>query len=438
MSFPLPIKHARASALVKFNTPKSLRGARKWFGACQSNKSFNDTNVTTAANWGGGSKLEAEAPYNAVRLIWISRSTNAIVGSKSLIGVHETMSTANTATRFQPMINGVTASGVVAAPNVLGWRAVTWNGQPTVDHPAATTAAQVRVSDWMDLTSVPRTDGGTRPILLTRNENPVTGAGPAIFSAAGIDALQTPKQANRGRVLQLFTDPNMVSNPSAVAGTMGLFTYEVFPEFRYNVPSLSVCGVGDSILQSEGLGLTGVVSSWGARACYDVSTPERPVDWVNCGSSGKPFSDFWARFNELVDAGYVPDVLVVMPLSVNDYSTDMANLPYYIERGKSRAQQVYEYAKAKGIRNIVFIPLMPYNPLSAPSDLLRKAYNNWLENFASAMDCPFLDFRELGNGATPERWLPGYNAFNDGLHPNERAVETVMAPALSAILANCA
>lgn len=421
--------------VASFAQALSLRGAQKWFGAAQNGNTFNETSVFSTANYGAGMKIEAEAPFTAVRLIWVSRVANAMTGSKAIVGVTEMADTSVAAQAFHPRIGGSTYNTVVAAPNTLGWRAVTWGGNATVDHPAANTAAQVKVSDWIPLTSVPRADGGVRPLLLIRAEHDgAAGGGFATFSSSLVSVLRTPIAAARERILQLFIGTNLVSNASAVNGSLNTACFEVYPEFRYSVPSLSVCGVGDSITQCEAIGLTGRITSWGMRACAEVSTPQRPVNWVSCAAAGKSFSEYWARFLELHAAGYSPDVLVVTPFSVNDYNGDLPGFAGYIEQGKVRAQQVLEFAQANKIRSVVFFPLCPYNSLGAADDLKRLEYNAWLRDFAAATGNYCLNVDALGSGATPERWKPEYNYNSDGIHPGEFAVDTVMTPALASIL----
>lgn len=393
---------------------KSLRGAAKWFGAAQNGNTFNETaGVFTLANYGGGQKIEAEAPFNAVRLFWISRVANAMTASKSLIAVTETADVSVAATAFQPVISGTTYNTAVTFPSTLGWRAVTWAGASTVDHPAANLAAQVKVSDWMNIDSVPRADGGTRPLLLIRNEHDgASQGGFATFSNSSIAVLRNPIQAFRGRVLQTFTGTNMVSSVGSVNGAIGTATYEVYPEFRYNVPSLSVCGVADSISQNESLGLTGGITSWGARGCYDASSLTRPVNWVSCNAAGKQFSEFWQRFLELSAAGYVPDVLVIAPLSINDWSGDTNNFSGYIEQAKSRAQLIHEFAQTNKIRNIVYIGHYPWSSISLPNEVKRLAWNAWLATFATNTGQKFLDFSVLSDGNG--KWNSAYNRRNGG------------------------
>lgn len=414
----------------------SLRGALKWFGCIRNSKMFNETSTFTNATYGAGMKIEAEAPFSAVRLYWISRAANAMTGSKAIVGVTESSDTTVAAQAFHPRIDGVTYNTVVSGAQVNGWRAVTWASNPTVDHAAGLTAPVIQVSDWIQLSSVPRADGGERPLFLLRAEHDgATGGAFATYSEGATSAVRTPIAAARNRIMQLFIGTNLVSTPSAVNGALNTAMFEIIPEFRYNVPALNVCGVGDSTLACDGLGLTAqAFTAWGNRACMEVSTPERPVHWVNMGCSGRPFADFWLRFQELFTAGYRPDVLVVMPLSVNDYTGDVANMGFYIERGKMRAQEVLEFAQTNKVRNVVFVPLLPYNSLSATDSKKRLDYNTWLAEFAKTTGSAYLDISKVGDGGTPERWLPSLNYAADGIHENELGVENVFTPALVKVL----
>lgn len=412
-------------------------GAQKWFGSVQNSKSFNDTGVfsgTTYPGYGGGLKIEAEAHFSAVRLAWVSRVPNAMTASFAVVAATETADTSVAATAFQPIVNGTTYNSLATTIQPYGYKQATWNGAATVDHPAANLAAQVKVSDRIPCSSVPRADGGSRPLLLIRGQRGGTTDGDfATYSNAGISAIRTPNTAARGRVLQLCTGTNLVSN-LASNGSLGTVSYEIFPIFEYDVPALTVFGTGDSIFQAEGLSLTGVVTSWGWRGCADASTPQRPINWVNAGCSGKGFPEYWARTQELISAGVTPNVLIVEPMSLNDYNGNVLELAYRIEVGKARAKEVIKYARDNSIANVCYVGLLPWNTLSAANDNLRKAYNTWLANFATAAGAGYLDFSALGDGASPERWVVGYNNASDGIHENEVAIDAVMAPALTAYL----
>lgn len=417
------------------NTLKSLKAASKWFGSNINNSTVNEQAVSLfdTANYGSGFKIEAEAPFVAVRLWWVNRAPNTLLDSKSLVGVTETADISTPASAFQPVINGTVANSVVNFPATNGWRAATWDGNTTVDHAASTESqAVVRVSDWIPLTSVPRTDGGERPILLVRNQRS-TGKF-AVYSNSNIAAMRTPSDANRGRLLTLFSGANMVSTPGAVNGTASTASLEVFPEFKYAVPSLSVVGVGDGVMQCENIGLTGSVTSWGWRACADVSSPDYAVNWLNFGAADKKFEEYWARFEEVVEAGLQPGVLVVQPITINEYGGDMPNIEGYVEQAKYRAHNIYEFAKENDIKHVVFVPLLPYNQLNAVQDDVRLEYNAWLKDFAASVGAYYIDVQALGNGARPERWKTTYNYASNGYSPNELAVETVLTPQLAGII----
>lgn len=432
--------HAAAHAAIGVPAePRSLAGANKWFGGAFGGKSFNETNTTVTANYGTAQKVEAEAPFSAVRLVWVNRANNPITGLKAIIGATEAMDYSTAASAAHPVVGGTIYNTLATTTQINGYKTVTWNnGAASVDLADATLAPQLAISDRIPCTSVPRSAadqalGYTRPLLIIRAERTGTGS-VAIIGNAGFGVLKDPIAEARYRILQLFWGANIVSTPSAVNGTRDIYSYEVFPIFEYDVPSLTVLGVGDSTVSNDGVGLTGTITSWGYRGCMDASSPARPINWANCGLSGLKFPEYWQRAQELVSAGLVPDVLLIEPISVNDYSPSLAAMDSFIEIGKSRAKEVVAYARANKISRVCFAPLFPYNPLNAAQDAKRKAFNSWLSSFAGATGNGYLDFSACGDGASPERWIPALNYNLDGIHPGQLAVETICAPALTAYL----
>lgn len=405
--------HATEHASLGSASPNVI-GATKWFGSVQNAKSYNDTGTFSAVTYptyGGGYKMEAEAPFTAVQLVYINRSPNQVV-FKSLVGVTETADHSIAASAFHPVIGGVTYNAVRTAGSVNGWVAATASGAATVTVAAASAAQQVAVGDWMPLSSIDRADGGTRPLFLNRNQiSQADGSGDfCTYSNGPIAAMRAPIAAARNRIIQLFTGAAMVNTPASVNGSLGTVSFEVFPRFRYSVPSKDVMCVGDSTFQMESLGLQGIITSWGWRGCADASSPSYVFSYMNCGQAGKTYTEYAAAMQALFSAGVIPSVLVIAPLSVNDYSSAPNNLPAYIETAKANAANALSLANQYKIRHVCFVPLLPYNSLTLANDNLRKGYNTWLRTFAATMRCGYLDFSAIGDGASPEKFVVAYNA----------------------------
>lgn len=418
-------------ALSALKAGISFAGAQKWFGSQKDNLTVGVNGSPFGST--GGQLMLAEAPFVAVQLCVVNLAPNAVTGISSVVGVTETIDTTVAANLFKPVIGGVTYGNLAAAGSINGFRPVTWNGgAATVDLASGATVAQYALSDIIPLTSVPRADVvGALPAYISRTYHDGVNNGAHSF-ALSYAANRVPTPANRGRVLL-----NGWSGSNAVATlttNVGLSTdmIMVFPIFHYATPALNVLAAGDSTYQNEGI-VADHMTSWGWRGCADASSQNRPVNFLNFGCSGKASAEYWARAKEVINAGLVPDVLVIPPASVND-GWVIGNLERQFADAKARAYEIVRFVQSKGIRHLCFTPIMPYNSNTAAQDAYRVSWNIWLKSFAQAVGAGVLDFSAMGNGATPERWVPEYNYGADGIHPNELAIDTVMAPALTAYL----
>ncbi|MCY0854356.1 SGNH/GDSL hydrolase family protein [Cupriavidus sp. D39] len=361
----------------------------------------------------------------------MNRAGNAINNCTALVGVTETAATDTTNNTAQVVIGGIPYPQLAPAGSIAGWRPVTWGGASSVNIPSAASASQYAVSDWIPLSSIPRADGGTRPLIMVRTQHDGSVDGNfAFLGGPGLTNNRTPSSANRGRFTQFTGSTTGVSNPAAVGSLTGN-SFEVFPVFRYRAAALSVMVSGDSTEQNDALVAAGF-TSWGYRGCADVSTQSRPINYLNCGCSGKNSNEYWARTQELISAGVVPNVLVIGPASVNDV---YSNLDRSFESHRARALEIIEFCNSKGINYLCFIPLLPFNSNNAQQDGYRVAFNSYLQTLAAANPgCSALTFPGLGDGAMPERWVPANNYGGDGTHPTEGAIDTIMAPSLAGYL----
>ena len=382
-------------------------------------------------------KLEMETGFSAVRLVLMNRAANAINGNTAVVGVTETNATDTSANAATPVIGGTAYAQLAPAGTLNGWRAKTFSGASSANIGAATTVQQFVLADWAALSHVDRTDGGTRPLLLLRTYRDGAASGNWSFNQAGATA-RTASAAMRGRT---FIAANSFTDAVTTLGnSMSLTTtvQPVFPIVRFNTPVLSVWGIGDSTMQGTAQ-VPDNISTWGLRACNDISTPQNPVVWANFGAASQTAATALATAKAALAAGCpAPSVLVVEAASVND-PVAPANPTVRDREGQvSLALDVIATAKQYAIPCVVFVPLMPYNSLTLSYDNIRKGTNATLRAIALANGVAWLDLSALGDGASPERWVAKYNdgtgAAGDGIHPDETAFDEVMAPALAAVL----
>lgn len=408
----------------------SIKGAQKWFGNTIAGVTFNNA-AANGSNYRAtyGLTMVAEAPFHAVQLVYVNMCANAITGLRAIVGVTETISTAVAANLAKPVIGGVAYGVLAPAGSVLGSRPVTWAGAATMSCGSSVTSQQFGVSDITPLGSVDRVDvpGGLPAFTMRLDHDPATG-GRFSFVNAPV-GMRTATAENRGRVLQTFNyGADALTNPNINVALSGE-THLIFPIFHYSVPSKTVAVCGDSTTQGDAQA-TSVFTSWGYRGCADASSQKLPLNYMNLGASSKGSAEYFQRCQEIVAAGVAIDVLVISPASVNDDYT-IGTIDRKFSDHRSRAMEIVRFCRANNIPNLIWIPLLPYNANTTAQDAQRLAFNAWLATISGTST---LVFPGLGNGATPERWTAAYNHAADGTHPNELAIETVMAPALTAAL----
>lgn len=474
---------AAAQALV--SGAGNLASGTKFIGAAKGGLAVNVSSGLSAGVFSLGAKIAAEGEFVALRVVIINRAANALNNNRLIVGVTETAAIDTNANRESVVIGGVAYAQLAPANTVNGFFPVTFAGAATVSLSAATTAVQFAISDRIPLTSVPRADGGTLPLIQVRMDHDGSVDGNfCFFSTAAASAMRTATAANRGRIIQMYTGTALAATPANV-GSIGTTAFEIFVIPDYTEPAMSVMGSGDSIVDGAGQ-VADLFSSWGLRACADASAAGRRATWMNMGGSSMDAINNWARCQEIINAGVVPDVLVIQPASVNDNSgagwATTSNLPALVQKSKARAIEIQQYAKSKGIKRVIMVPLLPLNTQDATQSAARVSFNLWLSNLCAARSMGYLNFVGLGDGAAAERWVlnncfevaagafstgktyviktvgttdftvigasantvgtlfvasgagSGTGTAIDGIHPNEAAIEAVLTPALAAQL----
>ena len=393
----------RSEALVRFQ------------GICKNGSPFNIGASTVNQTY--TVKLEVEAPFSGVRILADNGAPNAQTGNKVAIGVTETNAVAATAlTASQnmsvPVIGGVAYDSALVTSGNLGYKQVTWATVATYDMGAGNAARQYKLSDWMSLQSVARADGGTRPLLLMRQKPDPTGYNFLVASAL----MRSATTANRGRTVVTSTYAGDGLTTPAGAHTLGTTYTDTYPILRFNVPVLSVWGVGDSIQQGNSTAIIADgYSNYVARACADASTLTKPIVYANLSCNSQTADYYWTNAKALLAAGVPPpSVLVTAPASVNDSSTPTVAT---IDAQRDRGYDMIATCRLYGIPAIIWLPWLVNENLTDQSatfyDSKRKQINAELKAIA-------------------EKWVTAYKY--DAFHPNELAHESVMAPALAAVL----
>jgi hypothetical protein len=276
-------------------------------------------------------------------------------------------------------------------------------------------------SDWMPLAAQQRRDGGSGSLMLVRTYSGglVRYAGSVGLPHKAIGRLHAGSWANGNQASAPWTAPQ---NPDAtVFACHGL---------QYISPSVgaTVVGIGDSIMHSTCT--TGELSGFGIRACAMVSTPQRPVDFVNEGYPGRNsigfcFCGIWAIEH------LKPQIALIQTWSQNEpWTQSMADLSF------ARAIAVADVARRNNCVP-VFVTAAPVFAANPVEEAYRHS-NLTRVRAAAEQGAYVLDVDALwGTGASPNAYRPEFDA-GDHMHPNDvgcAVAAKVLAPILQEILA---
>lgn len=405
------------SALLPVLRSEAL--VKPWTAAPSFGKStpLSTSDITTCV------KMEMEAHFCAVKLMSQNVGNQALSNLRSLVGVTETNATDTSGNLAHVVKGGVTYTGMAGATDQNGHRLTYWAGVTPYSELASSSAPVITASDWVPLQSIPRADGGSRPLLIWKSWRQGSASGNWAFSALA-NGTRTPSAANRGRTIvpsRTFADG--VTTP-AQTYSLDNTAMHVFPVVRFIRPVLSVWCCGDSNTACDGLAAD-KVSSWGWRACADLSTPDLPIVFANFGVSGAIASDFLANVEGYLTAGAPPpSVLCLNANSINELGTtpDVRR----VENIRNIALRGIEVCRKWGISYLMLMPTLPSeNIATAQLDDLRKTGNLDVSIIAGNFGATWLGgFGGVGDGASPEKFIPAYKF--DTLHPNELAIEEVL------------
>lgn len=287
-----------------------------------------------------GVLITAEAPFDAVRVLFGNADTaNAATVAAASVAVTGSLADVNPS-----------GGGVLTA--------LTFGGSASLAIPAADRADRPRLawSDWLPLSSIPRTDGGSLPLLIARAFFP--DAAPSftanLANAAWFPGTDDPLLNGH----RLNSIRGGVGNQTAGGfGTTAQVT--VCPiigfEFRYRQQVISIVGFGDSIM--EGAALTKQMLTYLQQAVLSLSTVDKPISFHNLGRGGDTSAQYFQRTMDYLAAKDVNGFYVNSPTALA-YSigtpNDGQSTAVTIANARNRAYQVYEACRQ---RDIIFMPV---------------------------------------------------------------------------------
>jgi len=180
------------------------------------------------------------------------------------------------------------------------------------------------VSDAIPLSSVPRTDGGTRPLVLFTVETTTAADGSTqIGSWYRGGGNNTTKTHDGGRVLAATTTPGStapaalvpaITNPDGTSAIVG-FVY-----WSRGAKVLTVMESGNSLVAGNTL----AIANRGhlIRAVEEVSTPSAPVEYMVCGLPGQSITVIRALTEKIIGIGALgnglkPGLTIFNPFDTN-------------------------------------------------------------------------------------------------------------------------
>ncbi|KQU44180.1 hypothetical protein ASG84_12715 [Rhodococcus sp. Leaf278] len=243
---------------------------------------------------------ELQAPYEAVQIIFANSkpaySDNAVsIKVTTLATAADLNGSANTWTQ-------VTKSGLLRMALPIA---------------PATGRLSYALSDIIPLSSIPRTDGGSKPLLAIRAYMGASGDLPVLGNGTD-DLTNWATKAGRRWVMRQMTGDG-VTDPSVFTSTTNVSQSPIIG-VRYwsRGRVVNVMVIGDSL--SDGRG-TYIGEGFGGLVADRLTSDALAVEYSNCGWSGQATSQFGERAIDVLFSDVKPDVLLFPNSSPNNEST---------------------------------------------------------------------------------------------------------------------
>lgn len=261
---------------------------------------YNTYNTST--NWTTNTVMELEAEFTSLRIAIPNASASIIENVKVSVGVVA-------ANVPQAWLVGIQPTG--------DWIDATLNGSTTfiLQPRIAAERVSLAVSDELPVRSVPRTDGGTRPLIIVRVEYP-------LGSLPSVPYLGTSnwRQATSPRIMKTsvqnvlgVTDKASFTQTTNTEGGVAVPIVQYFTKKKGRQLLISADSTG------EGVGST--PTGYGAVqiAAYTNSTPDNPIEYFNAGLHAQGPEVYSKRLSD-VGAFVKPTIVLYSPYSINDVS----------------------------------------------------------------------------------------------------------------------
>jgi len=327
-----------------------------------------------------------------------------------------------------------TFNNVLAIDQSAGAVDATWSGATSVTLPARIAAerASWTASDWIMCPSIPRTDGGTRPLLGLRIEKPAA-VNDMTMPFANTSGWWTGAASSDGRILRGVSQAVLgVTTPGSVTDQAPVATNFWPWMIEYALVGGQGCqwmGSGDSIV--EGYSTTDNYYGYWQRACLRSSTLAAPCDYVNAGQHSQTAAVYGEYLAERI-ASVKPNILFASPYSVNAISGSItaANLRQF----RGWAGRYMALAKENEAQ-LILANGLPCNTgfKTYTGDASRRDFNTELLSSVGA-GVAVADVSAIYSGAiggTDQMQIVS-TLTSDNVHPNEAGHEAFVAAVTAA------
>jgi hypothetical protein len=302
-------------------------------------------------------------------------------------------------------------------PSTALWQSLTFGGATSVTVPPGTATNPTKIwSDWFNISSIARTDGGRLQIGMARIVIPTGG----FYSYGAVDTTPWNSQVGftNGRSWSVFrySGDAGVSSPNSFTAA-AVFPNTIFQGFEYDtkVPCLTIAGCGDSIDEGAVDGTNGNFGNgylWQAVNLLRAQFPTVPIELLDFGVFSSASSTFLQRYQTQIASDTHFDAIHYSPFTPNDGTPTQATT----DAECIWLARVSESERLAG-RNIILRDGCPNNALgwTAPQDAFRMTLNAQI--LASSGVLTWSANAVLSDGASPARYIVG--TTTDGTHPNE-------------------
>lgn len=276
------------------------------------------------------------------------------------------------------------------------------------------------VSDWVDLNSVERTDGGSYPLVVV-DAYVSSAASITVLGNGSSDNFSGWANRGNGRIWRMYhNDGDCVATPANfLSTTLRNQSPIVGVQYAARGRVVTVMGVGDSITDGRG---SIIGEGWGVPACEALSNMNDgvAVEWFNNGWAGATMNG-WIRhaLGDACAAGLIPEIVIAPGGSPNSLGLPIttANIGD-IRRGRA---QLLADAAAYQVTPMLWTTLPVNTPQKnwGESDALRREDNDKIRALAKrGVEIIDMDAVIAGEIVGGQVQMIG-GTTTDNIHPND-------------------